>query len=47
MGSLIMAIFLVGLGFIAGWRYGYKQVMSEVQRIIDETLNVARRRPRE
>lgn len=46
MGSLIMAIFLTGFGFVAGWRYGYKQVTDDVQRVVSEVLNISRR-PRE
>lgn len=47
MGSLIMAIFLIAFGFVAGWRYGYKQIYGDVQRVVDEVLNSGRRRPRE
>lgn len=46
MGSLIMAIFLIALGFIAGWRYGYKQVTDDIERVVKEVLNISRR-PRE
>lgn len=44
MGSLIMAIFLIGFGFIAGWRYGYRQATDDIRRIVQETLNISRRR---
>lgn len=45
MSSIIMAIFLIGIGFAAGWRYGYKQVTDDVKHVVDEVLNVSRRRP--
>lgn len=39
MGSLIMAIFLIALGFVGGWRYGYKQVTDDVERIAKHVLS--------
>lgn len=47
MGSLIMAIFLIAFGFVAGWRYGYKQVYGDVQHVVNEVLSSGRHRPRE
>jgi hypothetical protein len=43
MGNLLGVLFLISLGFLAGWRYGYKEVTGDIERVVDRVLN--RRRP--
>jgi hypothetical protein len=34
MGSLLFCIGLFATGFYFGWRFGYKEVLSDIDRVI-------------
>lgn len=38
MANVIGILFFVGIGFLIGWFYGYRQVTDDIERVIRQVM---------